>query len=285
MARSQTIQRHLSPFSKLVILSSGIFSIIGWAFFGFGMIFFWAFVMNSEAPYMFTSRDWIDTKGVIVKIEETNMEENEASIYRYIYTYSANRREYTGRSYGRGWQGYSEKSEVPIQYDVNEPTVSKIEGGRLAPFSSWVLFVCIFPLIGLIFILISLRQNVKAVDLLQYGIVTWGKRKSREYTNMKVNEQTVFKYVFTFKAENGQEYEVAGKTHETYKLEDEGRERLIYDPEKPEFAILYDLIPHAPFMDRAGNIEQIPFKRAYTLILPGIVIIGHLTYYVLAYIV
>ena len=77
--------RSVPLLSRLVILNGGMFSLFGWIFFGFGMIFFWIFFMNSEAKHWFSFTDWEDGKAKILRVEDTNASENEVSVLKYFY--------------------------------------------------------------------------------------------------------------------------------------------------------------------------------------------------------
>lgn len=61
---------------------------IGWAVFGFGMIFFWAFVGNADLSFLNFRGPFGETSGQITKVERTGASENKRSIYANYYTYS-----------------------------------------------------------------------------------------------------------------------------------------------------------------------------------------------------
>lgn len=275
--------RQISIPERLAILSGGFMSQFGWIFFGFGMIFFWVFVMNSTIVYWFSFRDWQESEGTVIRIEDTNAEVNDEDVYELIYEYKVNGNTYTGRSYSTGY-AYSEGQAVPIEYDLDHPEESRVNGLRRAMFGWEVIFVVIFPLIGLIFILVGFRTNMKSLDLLINGKFARGKMISKEPTNTRINEQTVYKYTFEFEADNGRTYEATGKTHLTYLLEDEETERLIYAPNDPAYSTMFDTIPGAPKLNPDGSFQALSGKGYLSLILPVITVLLHGSIYLFMYV-
>jgi hypothetical protein len=276
--------RSVPLISKLIVLNGGFFSPFGWAFFGFGMIFFWIFFMNSEVVHWFSFADWEPGEGKIIRSEYTGASENEVEVIKYIYEYQVEGETYTGRGYTTG-NDFVEGEEVVIDIDSSDPRNSRINGARREMFGWGVIFVTIFPLVGLIFILIGFRTNMKSLDLLVNGKFARGRLKHKEPTNTSINEQTVYKYTFEFEADNGRTYEAVGKTHIYSLLEDEETERLIYAPNDPSFAVMFDTIAGKPEIAPDGSLAPMPLRSAWTLLLPLVIILGHGTYYFLAYVV
>ncbi|MFN0203313.1 MAG: hypothetical protein ACKVTZ_17430 [Bacteroidia bacterium] len=138
----------------------------------------------------------------------------------------------------------------------------------------WAVFITpvVFSLVGGGLSVAGVLQNLKALQLLQYGVFTTGTLKQRDYTNTKINNVPVIKFTFEFRV-NNLPYEVIGKTHE-HNLLTEQTERIIYNPENPKFSILYDLIPNAPKLIDNSQLEPVPAYRAYLLILPAIALAG-----------
>jgi hypothetical protein len=67
---------------------------------------------------------------------------------------------------------------------------------------------------------------------------------------------------------------VAHKTHKTAALEDDNEERLLYDPLKPEVALMVDTLPGLPDFDENGHIRQQSVSVA-SVILPVLTLGGH----------
>jgi len=151
-------------------------------------------------------------------------------------------------------------------------------------FSPFILFVIIFPLVGLIFILFSLRRSVRALRLLKYGELSKGVLISKEPTNTKINGRLVYKMTFRFQDEQGGEYTVKEKTPLPSILQDQKEERLIYLRSKPSNAIMLDALPGAVSVNNEGGVEPYPVRNVILLMLfPASTLIGHGIYLVNTY--
>ncbi|MEZ4825931.1 MAG: DUF3592 domain-containing protein [Bacteroidia bacterium] len=275
--------RNLPFISRLAILCGGFDAQFGWVFFGFGMIFFWIFFMNSEVVYMLAYGDWESAPGEILRVEETNASENNTSVYESIYKYNVSGVNYEGTAYTTGRDFYNGQ-QVDIEYNPDNPSESRMGGSRRGMFGWEVMLVMLFPLVGLAFILFSFRRNMKSVDLLMNGRFAQGTLLKQEPTNVTINKQTVYKYTFRFEAHDGQMYEATGNTHIGSLLTDEKYERLIYAPNDPSYATMYDIIPSAPRVNPDGSLGPLPFTAYLSLILPLISLVLHGGYYMLAYV-
>ncbi len=121
---------------------------------------------------------------------------------------------------------YPAGSTVRVLYSKDNPSDSRIQGMRSGLAGSWILLVIIpFFLIGLSFFIWGVLKSKKEIYLLQVGEVAYGKLFVKEPTNVKVNEQIVYKLHFKFTASDGKEYTAVCKTHKPYRLEDEEKEK------------------------------------------------------------
>ncbi|MDX2285845.1 MAG: DUF3592 domain-containing protein [Bacteroidia bacterium] len=266
--------REIPWLTRLTVLFSGFYMQFGWIFFSFGMIFFWIFVMNSEIVYALSRRDWQPAQAVVLESEPTGASVNGRTVYRHRYRYEAEGRRYEGEGFLTG-QSLEPGRMLPVQYDRRQPEESRPEAGGRALFGYEVAFVMVFPLVGLIFILIAFRQNTKALDLLVNGKFARGTLVRKEPTNTSINKQIVWRFTFSFTADDGQTYEATGSTHETWLLEDERTERLLYAPSDPSYAAMYDTIAGAPPLSRDGELQPLPLSKTLALVLPGVSILIH----------
>jgi len=115
---------------------------------------------------------------------------------------------------------------------------------RMSAFGKWSLLVVLFPLIGIVQLIFAYLRGKKRIRLLQNGWLVFGKITGKERTNMKINNNRVYKFSFQFEA-NGATYTGITKTHKPGLLEDEAKERIIYDPNRPEKAMMVDALPRA----------------------------------------
>ncbi|TAE55720.1 MAG: DUF3592 domain-containing protein [Bacteroidetes bacterium] len=265
--------RFLSLTDKLILIFSGFHMTFGWLMFSFGMIFVWAFVMNSELVYLFESAQWTTTEGVVKTLEPTNASENKVPVYRFVYEYPVNGVMYQGEGFIRG-RNLQPEQRIEVQHRPDTPNISRPATGRRALFPSFVAFVLIFPALGLGFILYAFRKNMKEMDLLVNGQFTRGKLVKKVATNVSINESVVYAYTFSFEV-NGESYEAIGKTHQGRLLEDEFTERLVYAPQNPAYAAMYDTITNAPRLLDNGQFAPIPLSRAWVLAVPLLSVLVH----------
>ncbi|MEM6722452.1 MAG: DUF3592 domain-containing protein [Bacteroidota bacterium] len=274
--------RSINLFTQVTTLTGGLFTQMGWLFFGFGMIFVLVFGMRpTKIAKIVMAGKWEQTTGVVTYGEGTNGSVNEVTVYRFHYEFTQQGRSYNGQCYITG-NRFRDGEEVTVLYKPRKPEISKIEGSRLSQFPLVAgIVTSIFPLIGLIFIIIGTNQNRKALQLLQQGIFTRGTRISKSPTNTTVNEQPVWKYEFAFEDSAGKQHTATCKTHITHLVEDEEQEIILYHPAYPEYNIVFDAIPSGPSIDPEGRLTSAPAIKALTLIVPGLVILGYALYFLL----
>ncbi len=272
--------RQISLFTKAAILFGGFLQQFGWIFFVMGSLFAWIFIPPSTVRFWFEAgKDWKEVPGKVVTSEPTNSSVNDQTVYRYLHSFEVNGQRFTGKSFTPG-QRYQGGEEVTIRYDAKDPSKqSHILGSDRAVFPAFVLFVLIFPLVGLGFIVHSIRQNAKAIKLLEIGEFTRGAICSKEATNstVKINNNTypIFKYIFEFEA-NGRTQNATCKTHQAWLVEDEQREIILYDKYNPEFNLVFDAAPNMPNISEQGTLEPAGFGKVVYLALPLVGIAMHL---------
>ncbi|MCD4824453.1 MAG: DUF3592 domain-containing protein [Phycisphaerae bacterium] len=270
------------------VLFGGYLSLFGWVFFGFGMFFVWAFVGNVDYSVVHFQGQLATAEGTVTHCEESSFSKDNSNtsentpIYANHYTFTdSDGRERSDVSYASGEQLEPGKS-VTLEFPQGKPELSRIKGMRRSPMSLWNMIVLIFPLVGLVFIVIGLRKGRKAVHLLTYGVQGEGVLIDMQPTRTQINNQTVYKLTFEFVADDGQTYKAVAKTHQTDELEDEETERLLYDPADPSCAVMMDALPGSPTIDETGYIQGgSVLKALFAMAVPLAVIIGNGTYLVM----
>ena len=250
--------RRVPPAVRTRVLFGGFLNQFGWAFFGFGMIFAWAFLPQADLslPTLpgrgFQSAE--ASEGRVSESWRTSASENDTPIFGHRYTFTGpDGKTYQGVSYATG-RRVPPGETVPVEYVPGNPAVSRISGMRTTVFGRLVLFVLLFPLVGLAFLAGGLRNGLRAARLLTRGHAALGVLKSKAPTNVTINKMPVYKLTFSFKADDGIEYNAVCKTHQTAAVEDDERERLLYDPVRPSNAVLLDSLPGAPRIDDMGHL-------------------------------
>ncbi|MHC4284259.1 MAG: DUF3592 domain-containing protein, partial [Planctomycetota bacterium] len=218
---------------RLRILLGGFLNQFGWIFFGFGLVFVWAFTLNADLTSWYRFRAPLDTtQGEAIDCKKTLFSEGGSKhrkgtpVYAIHYAFTtADGTEYKGLSYITGKQ-FEQGQKVTVEYPQGKPQTSRIKGMRQKPVGFFGIFPVVFPMIGLLFIIRGIKKGIKANRLLALGEQTTGRLKSKERTKTKVDKKPVYKLTFEFNTPEGMAYEVVAKTHETGKLEDQTEEPL-----------------------------------------------------------
>lgn len=265
--------RRVGLFTKFVILFGGFMQQFGWIFFTMGSAFAWIFIPLSDVRYWFVSeKNWVETGGDIIAIESTNTSVNESPVYKIVYGFDLEGKIRAGNGYSHG-QTYQVGQEVRIKYHPDAPEKSYIIGAKRAVFPAFVLFVLIFPVVGLAVLIPSLLQNLKAVRLLETGVFTRGKMAEQIATNSTITINNtvypIYKYSFEFTA-GGRTFTATCRTHQTWKVEDEEQEIILYDKFNPDFNVVYDAAPNMPDISAAGELKPATVSKAVNLILPAL---------------
>lgn len=240
------LPRSISVGLKMQIFFGNVFFSIGLLFFLFGSVFTVVFGLNADftTPFSFNDNDPL-VNGIVVKVEETGSQENEAAIYKNTVKYIVDGKEYYSDSYSLG-NVVNVLDSVDVQYSPEDVSLSRISGMRKAPFESVVVLITlIFPGIGLGVLIFGIRRSRINIHLLKTGLLTHGKVTRKEATNTQINKQTVYKVYFTFTTKDGTLTESSVKTHKPALVEDEEKEQLVYDAEKPTNAVLIDTLPRS----------------------------------------
>lgn len=262
------------PFSLSIVSSLNAIAQIGWAVFGFGMIFFWGFVTNADFSFITFRGERANVAGVVTKVSDTSASQGRRRIRANHYQYSVAGRTFDGTSYSND-SSLSPGENVDVEYTVDSPEKSHIVGQRHKMFSPGVAFVTIFPLIGFLLLFFAMRWGSRRTRLLRDGVLTTGVLTAKRPTNMTVNNRRVFELDFEFTARDGRKCIAKARSSITDRLEDERQELLLYDPEKPEDAVLIDDAPSRPKLDEAGGLAPRPVAAMLAMVLPALVIAGN----------
>jgi hypothetical protein len=252
------------------------------------MIFFWAFGAPVSLAEVFTFTGTLQkVPAKVIETNGTNSYVNNQQVYAYIYQFEYNGRVYEGVSYDT-YRDIPPDRPVEVEFPKNNPVKSRIAGMDFSMMPWWVgLFVLIFPGVGLIFIIVSIRSGIKGNQLLRNGQLAYGKYVREEPTNTRINNMPVMKYFFEFTDWQNRTHEATASTHLPYKLLDEEYEPLLYMPHNPQYAVLMDNLPGNPRISERGQLEYEgnAFTVLLLLIAPGIAILvnvigAYLTYFV-----
>jgi hypothetical protein len=266
--------------TRLVLFLGGPFAWLGWMFLTVGILFGSLFGTNVDWSSMFLFRGQLETaQGTVWSSEKTHFSEGGGRhskgtpIYAHQYRFYFNDTEYSGTSYSVGG-GSRNGQNVTIEFPAGRPGRSRIKRMRRAPFGIGAGVVLLFPIIGLAAVLNGLRRGRNNVRLLTNGELAEGRLISKERTNVRINNRTVYELTFTFKDSRGEVKQTVVKTNEPEKLEDDRLERVFYDPENPSRALLFDNLPGKQRFTSDGEIEACGFWRgAAVMFFPSMVVV------------
>jgi hypothetical protein len=250
----------------------------GWLFGGFGLIFVTVFgLMVDWSQWTENWRAAQHVRGQVERARETSANENRQPIWQIDYTYrTPDGQTRHGFSFELGSPPEAGES-VDVEYLPDRPDVSRIAGGRRAPFAPWLVpLLCIFPLVGLGLIVGAVLYGRGRVRLLRDGQAAWGLFQSAAATNTRVNNRTVYKVTFAYQdqAAQGQVGEFRSLAPERFS--GEVPVLLLCDPLRPKRVLaVEDLGVGVSFSDRGELTASISPAR-YLLLLPMLLtLVGH----------
>jgi hypothetical protein len=247
------------------------FSQVGWLFFGIGMIFLMVFGSLSDLSFLTFRGPHETTAGRVTKVEETGALENNVRVQANHYEYAVAGNLLTGTSYSTG-TSVATGEMVTVEYDQDEPVRSRIEGMRRAEFGPGMLFVTIFPLVGLALLIPGLITGFKRNRVLRDGLIANGRLISKRATNVRINQRRVYELRFEFTSRDGRRCEAKARTTDPGLLQDEAEEPLLYDPADPTRAYLLDDAPARPEVEPNGELRGNPARALALMIVPALAI-------------
>jgi hypothetical protein len=258
--------RHVPLSLQIVNLFNGIAQ-VGWLIFGFGMIFYWAFVYNADFSFLNFRGPYATVDGKVTSVESTHASVNKRQVLANHYEYSVDGNFFNGVSYSTG-QSVSQGQSVEIEYAEGNPSRSRIAGQRRAMFGPGIIFVSLFPFVGLLILVPATFRGIDRNRLLRDGLLATGTLKSKSRTNVTVNNRPLYELIFEFTARDGQRHEAKARSTFTQRLEDEAQEPLLYNPADPTSAYLLDEAPARPEIEANGDLRGRPAAAVRSLILP-----------------
>ena len=265
-----------------VLFGSG-FGQICWLAFAASMLFAGVFTARSEVRNFWEFRgELATTEGQVDRLAATSASENEQPIWAFEYGYEVAGKPFRGRSYDLGSPRLEAGARATVEYLAADPARSRLRGMRRHEFGSEVAFVLLFPALGFVGGLVTFVRGLGHRRILRSGMLAWGKLVSNRPTSTTVNDKPVRELTFEFRVKRprapepsaaGGPFRVAGKpseverrpaphrhyrtkwrTHEIDRLTDGRKEPLLYDPARPERAVMLDGLPGRTGVGRDGNL-------------------------------
>ena len=161
--------------------------------------------------------------------------------------------ELTGTSYGRCAEA---GSTVTVEWPAGHPERSRIVGQDRATFGPEVAFVAIFPLVGILFVAATFVAGLRQLALLEHGRLTVGTLLSKTPVTRGGKGPPVWACRFALETERGKA-EITIRTTRPERLEDDPREKFVYDPRRADRAVAWDDLDPRPRVDGLGAFEPL----------------------------
>lgn len=275
MTTSAEFAGRLAPAPRPVPLSlrlSNIFNAgaqLGFFLLLFSTPFFWMFAGNADLSFVTFRGATATAIATVTHVDDTAASESRQRIYANHYSFFADGKPFEGVSYSSG-NSLAPLSKATVEYLDSNPQRSRLEGMRRGMFPPAVLFVLIFPFIGLVIVYFSLKAGMKSNRLFAYGVPAYGRLKDKRPTNTRINNRPVWELVFDYRARDGQTYEASTRTSMIERLTDDREEPMLYDPDAPSQAVFLDEMGRTPLLDETGALRG-KGGAIFALILPSLV--------------
>lgn len=248
-----------------------------WAFFGVGLsIALFAAVTADVRPWLRLG-DPARTTGVILGCQATALREGGRRggrvtpanrVYANRFRFDVAGRQYASVSYARG-ACLTPGTGVAVEYAADDPGVARIEGMRHSKAPGYaILFAFLLTAAGFGLVLFATTLGARIVRQLARGELVHGRLLTSEATRVSVDARTLMRLLFEIE-HRGVVREVVVKTLAPERLEDDGREPLLFDPARPTVAMAWDTLPAAVALDERGELRAVPFARTLLVLLPA----------------
>jgi len=265
--------RHIPFALKIKIIFGSVATLIGLIFLTFGLIFSSIFLSMSDFSDWRFTKDSPRAKAVITQTEIAFATEQGKTITAYHYEFTDLQGiKQKGISYGTD-QIYQVGDEARVIFLEKNPEYSRIENLKRKPFGKYVLLTLLFPLIGLLMILLTLPKSLKELHILREGVLGEARFVEMQSTNIEVNRKPLMKLFFELNVAN-KTYRVSTQTHREAvirKLSDGTPQKLLYLPQDPHQVVFIENIIGKPTFRTDGSIAEYPLFPAVLYLLFPIV--------------
>jgi hypothetical protein len=233
-----TLRKHISKKS-----GSWALVIFGFLFGSFGSVFcalFLPWQLLKEISLDRSNPDLVE--GIVTRTGPTNMSLNGVKIWRNEVTFRENDEEIASVGYTTG-KDVKEGQLVKVRVHPNDILIHCPQNMRMSKGSLGGAFVLIFPVVGFSLVIVPFFLRRKRFKLYENGAFSEIRVMEVKATNMRVNEQPVYKVVVQYPSIAGTVEAKILNADELARLEEAQRDGLsvpvIYDPKKPKrFVVL-----------------------------------------------
>jgi preprotein translocase subunit Sss1 len=234
------------PFRIRILLLFGRTSfIIGFLFTLIGLAFIVYFSMQLNWSILFAGKkDLVVTAGFITSLNETQYNVNERPLFEYHYRYyDQSQIPYAG-FFLEYANAYEPGQEITIEYLKESPEVSRFAGKDRQNYDQIMFLAGVGSIIiGFLFLYPSCRRTRRERRIIMMGLPAQGKLVYAEPTNLRVNEQPVYKLTYEYSTGQHNIQKFSVRSHLIRNLSARHTEMLIYDPGNPGKAVVVDTLP------------------------------------------
>jgi hypothetical protein len=241
---------------RVKLLFGGVDGHIGWFFLMLGSLCCWGFVPRIDWS---TGGHDATATGVIDHVEPTRGSENGATIHAVHYHFDAlDGTRVEGISFTTNVAALRTGGQVIVEFNLDDPSRSRIAGMRSKHFPIWTAIVLLFPLIGAWLAVRGMRNGARSLALLREGRLARGRliHKEEPHRPSRVGGRPVLIMTFAFESDDGETHEVVAETHRPELLEDDADEKVLYHPADPSWASLVDHLPGRPRIARRRHLAS-----------------------------
>lgn len=189
-------------------------------------------------------KDFAPAQAYITGQNETRYSVNDRYLFQYHYEFSADGENLNSGSFLEYADAYQVGQEIMVKYLIGSPEISRFSGKDRRNLDQIMFLGGIGGLlVGFFFLYPSIRKTRRERKILMHGQPALGTLIQAEPTNLKVNEQPVYKLTYEYSTGRNKSQKFSVRSHMIRNLSEEHTESLVYDPRKPSRAVIVDTLP------------------------------------------
>jgi len=234
--------RAIAPALAWYLCLSGCLALFGWLFASFGSLFCWIFLPGLD----FRGWDrypgpWEDAQGRVTAIVNTRMSVNEGpQIHQIEFSFEKDGRAYQGRCYTDGEPNLQVGQEQSVAMIPGQPASARLVGTRHGKTSEGfaILFVLLFPVIGLALVIGNAVAGRRMALLLAEGLLAEGRIVAQTVNTDSDSNQTYYTLSILYHDAAGTPRTTAVRVNTVPAA---GKQLyLLYHPTRPNLARLFE---------------------------------------------
>lgn len=267
---------------RLHMKFGSVWALVGWMLVAFELPLSLAmFRLSSLADVTQFGGALSRSEGRVIAVEATSTHEGrrgsaDGTVYRVRFEWTGpDGQPRYGSSYVRGRKAEPGET-LPLEYPSDRPDVARLTGMRTGMIPLWVaVMVAALGLPGVVMVGVSLASGRRAIELLAHGAIAQGELLQRKRTMSHVNGRPVIRHEVQFTDAIGRPQRVWASTHRTERMETPEGLTVLYDPTRPERAVVLGALPGPPRLTPGGQWETPSPRVAMAgLILPLLAVVA-----------